>query len=116
MKALHHWLLLSFKEDDSLFDNLHDLNLLLDSHVTVVQPGFNDSEMVLHELYRIGNHPMITTPAFLWAPRKKLQSRPSRSNFRGISINTALIVSVAITKYCFQYAISCPLQGSLALG
>ncbi|KAJ9593931.1 hypothetical protein L9F63_014645 [Diploptera punctata] len=71
---------------------MDNASIFLDSHVTVAQPGYDKNQMVLNEVYRIGNNPVIVTPNQYWSPGQKLQPRPSRNNFGGITINAAIIV------------------------
>ena len=66
----------------------------LNSHVTVARQGADTKCFSLQNVYRIRDgSPLISTAAHDWRPGQTLPDTDRRDNYRGITINTATVVS-----------------------
>jgi hypothetical protein len=107
---LHHWLLfptyvdaLSSNRDgdglvlskDPLINSLEQLELPLDSHVTVARPG--PDRFLLQDVYRlVKGQPLTITLARDWSPGQEWSLGPRRDNYGGVQIRTVVIVSIIL--------------------
>jgi hypothetical protein len=106
--SLHHWLLfpayvdaLSSNRDgdklvlseDPLITALEQLDLPLDSHVTVACPGPN--RFLLQDVYRlVMGQPLTVTLPRNWSPEQDWSLGPRRDNYGGEQLRTVVIVSI----------------------
>ncbi|KAJ9593928.1 hypothetical protein L9F63_014642 [Diploptera punctata] len=99
---LHHWLLLTDAmgeqgvldlNEDPLIASLENLDIPLDSHVTVARLKQDLESVILQDVYRLGDQPFLTvTTPFEWKPGQRWRPEPLRTNYRGAYIKTAVIV------------------------
>jgi hypothetical protein len=111
--SLHHWLLFDTYDDDlssnpdgdglvlsedPLSTALEQLDLPLDSHVTVARPGPN--RFLLQDVYRlVKGQPLIVTSPRGWSPGKDWPQGPRRDNYGGVQIKTVVIVSTIFISF-----------------
>ena len=98
---LHYWVLMPMKKDTLELNTEHVHSLLdslyvpIDSHVTIVQIEKSQHEVLLKDVYRIGNKEELKiTPQKEWSRGMFLYTRPNRTNYGGISIKASVLVSI----------------------
>ena len=84
-------------DDDQLMSALRSLTFPLDSHVTLAYRGSGVDQVLLQELYSIGQgQPLVFTPPLAWSPGQVLPPKLKRDNYGGISIKAAIVASCSI--------------------
>jgi hypothetical protein len=79
--------------DDPLITALEQLDLPLDSHVTVARRG--PYMVLLQDVYRlVKGQPLIVTSPRDWSPGQEWPLGPRRDNYGGVQIRTVVIVSI----------------------
>ena len=93
VRSLHHWLLLSPAESTPTAA-LGQINMSIDSHVTVARRGPDTKFVSVQNVYTIKDGlPLISTPPHDWRPGQTLPRKYRRDNYRGITLNAATVVS-----------------------
>jgi hypothetical protein len=86
---------LILSHEDRLISALEQLELSVESQVSVSRPGPEVDTIILQDVYRIKHElPLIITPPRDWAPGHKFPNGPRRDNYGGIVFPTATVVSV----------------------
>jgi len=86
--------------EDLLIAALGPLNVSIDSHVTVAQPGSDLNKIMLQDVYRIkAGLSLIFTPPSDWSSGQPLPPMSRRDNYRGITLNAATVVSKGYPKW-----------------
>jgi hypothetical protein len=94
---------LMISHEDRLISALEQLDLSVESQVTVSRPGPDVHTILLQDVYRIQSGlPLIFTSPRDWTPGQQFPSGPRRDNYGGIVFPTATVVSVYL--YSFIYS------------
>jgi hypothetical protein len=81
--------------DDPLITALEQLDLPLDSHVTVARPGSN--RVLLQDVYRLAKgQPLTVTSHLDWSPTENFPVGPRSDNYRGRVFPAATVASINI--------------------
>jgi hypothetical protein len=84
--------------EDPLCTALEQLDLPVDSHVTVARPGPN--RILLQDVYRlVKGQPLTFTSPRGWSAGKDWPLGPRRDNYGGVQIKTVVIVSVIFLSF-----------------
>jgi hypothetical protein len=79
--------------DDPLITALEQLDLPLDSHVTVAHLG--PTRVLLQDAYRLAKgQPLTVTSNLDWSPADNFPVGPRRDNYRGIVFPAATVASI----------------------
>jgi hypothetical protein len=86
---------LIISQEDRLISALGQLDLSVESRVTLSRPGPEVDTILLQEVYRIkrGSHLIFTLPRY-WTPGRPIPRGPRRDNYDGLVFPTATVVSV----------------------
>ncbi|KAJ4439289.1 hypothetical protein ANN_07410 [Periplaneta americana] len=72
---------------------LQEVNILLDSHFTLVREGSGQNEYLLQDVYKIlARSPLTFTPERAWSPGQKFPPGPPRKDFGGTVLRSATVV------------------------
>jgi hypothetical protein len=86
---------LMLSHEDRLISALEQLDLSVESQVTLSRPGPEVDTIILQDVYRIKHGlPLVFTPPRDWAPGHQFPSVTRRDNYGGIVFPTATVVSV----------------------
>jgi hypothetical protein len=88
---------LMISQEDRLISALGQLDLSIESQVTISRPGPEVNTILLQDVYRIKpGLPLIFTLPRDWTPGHRFPSGPRRDNYGGLVFPTATVVSVCI--------------------
>lgn len=94
---------LMISQEDRLLSALGQLDLSVESQVTVARPGLAVNTILLQDVYTIKRGlPLIFTLPRDWAPGLRFPSGPRRDNYGGLVFPTATVVSVVTCIYLFH--------------
>lgn len=95
---------LTLSHEDPIISALEQLDLPLDSQVTVSRPGYDVDKILLQDVYRIKSGlPLTITALRCWSPGQPFPFGPRRDNYGGIVLPTATVVSILASIRFLSY-------------
>ncbi|KAJ9593926.1 hypothetical protein L9F63_014640 [Diploptera punctata] len=97
-KDLHFWLFMTnSNEDMKSWENetikyLEPVNLKLDNQVIIACKGNQSNQVLLHDVYSMGDMPIVIVSPRLWSPSEKFPKSPPRTDLKNIVLKAPVAV------------------------